>query len=270
MGSSLREALLPSRAFRRQPPGVMGIWQLRSHSSRVGGVTKHVAERGPVGSVPADLSLVRPGADTVGELDVVIDEVAQQSAHRAAPLEDGEHQPDDLPDPLVRIEGNLAGRLEHVAARQPQHQFAALGFRPPSLMHPTLEDVQFGLAHRTLEAKQQAVVVGPRVVDAVGVPDERVEQRAHLRNWCQSRQERARRETSIPRTRPTWPRPTSATRRWKPGLSEVEAPERPRSSSMTTTWSRRQPSRQARSASPYWRRVDSRFCSTWRRVDWRT
>src|SRR3954467_9933084 len=63
---------------------------------------------------------------------------------------------------------------------------------------------------------------------------------AHISsNWCQSRQERARRETSIPRTRPTWPRPTSATRRWKPGLSEVEAPERPRSSSMTTTWARR-------------------------------
>src|SRR3954465_2284412 len=41
---------------------------------------------------------------------------------------------------------------------------------------------------------------------------------AHISsNWCQSRQERARRETSIPRTRPTWPRPTSATRRWKPG-----------------------------------------------------
>src|SRR4051794_33670235 len=93
--------------------------------SRVGGVAEHVAEGGPVGSVPADLSLVRPGANTVGELDVVIDEVAQQSAHRAPPLEDREHQPDDLPDPLVRIEGNLAGGLEHVAARQPQHQFAA-------------------------------------------------------------------------------------------------------------------------------------------------
>src|SRR5215207_875298 len=35
MGSSLREALLPSRAFRRQPPGVRGIWQLRSHSTGV-------------------------------------------------------------------------------------------------------------------------------------------------------------------------------------------------------------------------------------------
>src|SRR4051794_32948101 len=35
MGSSLREALLPSRAFRRQSPGVMGIWQLRSHATGV-------------------------------------------------------------------------------------------------------------------------------------------------------------------------------------------------------------------------------------------
>src|SRR3982751_5340857 len=35
MGSSLREALLPSRAFRRQPPGVMGSWQLRSHATGV-------------------------------------------------------------------------------------------------------------------------------------------------------------------------------------------------------------------------------------------
>src|SRR3954449_9571225 len=35
MGSSLREALLPSRAFRRQPPGVMGSWQLRSHRAAV-------------------------------------------------------------------------------------------------------------------------------------------------------------------------------------------------------------------------------------------
>src|SRR3954469_14079263 len=35
MGSSLREALLPSRAFRRQPPGVMGSWQLRSHRASI-------------------------------------------------------------------------------------------------------------------------------------------------------------------------------------------------------------------------------------------
>src|SRR3954468_12857905 len=170
---ALRIALEASPTVRLawQPETTIVVAPAVDISSRVGGVTKHVAERGPVGSVPADLSLVRPGADTVGELDVVIEEVAQQSAHRAAPLEDGEHQPDDLPDPLVRIEGNLAGRLEPAAARRPPHQFAALGFPPTPLMHPTLEDVQFGLAHRSLEAKQQAVVVGPRVVDAVGVPD---------------------------------------------------------------------------------------------------
>src|SRR3954466_75704 len=34
-------------------------------------------------------------------------------------------------------------------------------------MHPTLENVQFGLAHRTLEAKQQAVVVGSRIVRSI-------------------------------------------------------------------------------------------------------
>src|SRR5215203_1403610 len=53
MGSSLREARLPSRAFRRQPPGVMGIWQLRSHSTRVEGVLQNrddvaVADRRPI------------------------------------------------------------------------------------------------------------------------------------------------------------------------------------------------------------------------------
>src|SRR5690242_8906059 len=38
MGSSLCEALLPSQAFRRQNPGVMGFWQLRSHDAGVEGV----------------------------------------------------------------------------------------------------------------------------------------------------------------------------------------------------------------------------------------
>src|SRR4051812_8256986 len=44
MGSSLREALLPSRAFRRQPPGVMGLWQLRSHQASVDAILVGVDE----------------------------------------------------------------------------------------------------------------------------------------------------------------------------------------------------------------------------------
>ncbi len=84
----------------------------------------------------------------------MIDKVAQHPTDRTPPLEDSEHQADHLTDPVVGIDGNLAGGLEHVAARQPQHQFAALGFRTAPFMHPTLEDVKFGLAHRPFEAKQ--------------------------------------------------------------------------------------------------------------------
>src|SRR3954469_17150214 len=59
--------------------------------------------------------------------------------------------------------------------------------------------------------------------------------------WYQSRQDRARRDTSNPNTRPTWPSPASATSRWKPGRASAEAPEQPRSSSMTLTRGRGQP-----------------------------
>ena len=40
--------------------------------------------------------------------------------------------------------------------------------------------MQLGLAHRALEAQEQAVVVGAGVVEAVSIADQRVEERAHL------------------------------------------------------------------------------------------
>src|SRR4051794_4264760 len=89
-------------------------------------------------------------------------------------------------------------------------------------------------------------------------------------SWCQSRQERASRDISTPSTRPTRPSPTSATSRWNPGRTSAEAPERPRSSSMTTTRSRAQPSWPARPARAYWSRVDSGWRPTCCRVDCRT
>ena len=55
---------------------------------------------------------------------------------------------------------------------------------------------------------------------------------------------------------PTWPRPTSATRRWKPGRPSIEAPDRPKSSSITTIDARSQPSCSARSTRAYCSRVE--------------
>src|SRR5215216_462184 len=57
----------------------------------------------------------------------------------------------------------------------------------------------------------------------------RVPVRAQISSrWCQSLELRASRETSSPSTSPTWPRPTSATSRWKPARSAADLPDWPR------------------------------------------
>jgi hypothetical protein len=77
-------------------------------------------------------------------------------------------------------------------------------------------------------------------------------------NRCQSVELRARRETSRPITNPTRPSPTSATSRWKPDRASADAPERPKSSSITTSCSGAQPSARARRWRSYCRAVLSR------------
>src|SRR5690242_16376332 len=57
MGSSLCEALLPSQALRRQNPGVMGIWQLRSHGAAVDRVLNHPMNGGVVRTAPGGVPI---------------------------------------------------------------------------------------------------------------------------------------------------------------------------------------------------------------------
>ena len=56
----------------------------------------------------------------------------------------------------------------------------------------------------------------------------------------------------------------------QPDRPAAEAPEMPRSSSITVTAVRGHPSLRARETRSYWRAVDSRLRSTCTRVDWRT
>ncbi len=121
----------------------------------------------------------------------------------------------------VRMESFLDG---HVAA------FEAFGGAPRKILYDNLKSA---------------------VLERVSVSV--IEQSSSSR--CQSVELRARRETSRPSTMPARPRPTSVTSRWKPSRSTAEAPERPRSESMTTTCSADHPSAMARSRSAYWRWV---------------
>jgi hypothetical protein len=90
----------------------------------------------------------------------------------------GEDQPHHRLDLLVGVQGRLTRGAAHRAGRQRDGQLS-----PPCLgllagQHPLLEQVQLGLAHRSLQPQQQPVVVVDRVVDAVGVGQQRAGQRA--------------------------------------------------------------------------------------------
>src|SRR6266571_5067281 len=81
-------------------------------------------------------------------------------------------------------------------------------------------------------------------------------------SWYQSFPERARRDISVPSTRPTCPNEISATRRWKPTRCSALDPDLPRSSSINTTREASHPSATALSTSAYCSRVDSWWPTT--------
>ncbi len=85
-----------------------------------------------------------------------------------------------MPGLLVGVEDDLAGRAADVPDRQRDRQLAALGLGQLARQHPLPDQVQLCLAHRSLQAQQQPVVVEPGVVDAVGIGEEHAGQRAQL------------------------------------------------------------------------------------------
>src|SRR6266567_892672 len=89
-------------------------------------------------------------------------------------------------------------------------------------------------------------------------------------NRCQSVELRANRETSSPKTIPARPMLTSVTSFWKPSRSDADAPDCPRSLSITTICCASHPKAAARSRIAYCRFVLSVFSKTCRRVDCRT
>jgi hypothetical protein len=58
--------------------------------------------------------------------------------------------------------------------RQPPAQLAAGGLAADPAVEPGAQDVQFGLGHGALHAQQHPVIKQPRVIDTVGVGDQRV------------------------------------------------------------------------------------------------
>jgi hypothetical protein len=110
----------------------------------------------------------------------MVGQVLQHPASRPAALEQVEDQPDRRAHLLVGIQRHLARGAPYIAARQPDHELAARRLGTAPLQHARFKNVQLRLAHCALEPEQQAVIVGARVVDAVRIRNQRVEQGAHL------------------------------------------------------------------------------------------
>lgn len=79
---------------------------------------------------------------------------------------------DRLLDLLVGIEGHLASGVEDQADRWPEAELSLLGLLQLAAEQPTPQPMECGLAHRPLEAQQQAIVVEAGVIDALFIDDQ--------------------------------------------------------------------------------------------------
>src|SRR5262245_42331451 len=125
--------------------------------------------------MPLQSSPVGSVVRTYGDLNPVMHQVTQQAVHRALAVELVEDEPHHRLDLLVRIDGRLAAGQREVANGRRAKQLAAASLVEPALVHPLLEDVQLGLADRSLNAQQKLCSVVGRSIQAVGVGQERAE-----------------------------------------------------------------------------------------------
>ena len=97
------------------------------------------------------------------------------AARRAEFGETLEDRADGAGDGFVGMEQNFAILFSpDEADGQSAAQFAASGFVADAAIQPGANDVQFGFAHRALEAEQQTIVEQRRMIDAIVVANESV------------------------------------------------------------------------------------------------
>ena len=83
-----------------------------------------------------------------------------------------------MPDLLVGVQGEPVAGQPDIAGGDDREQLAFTGLVQPRLNEPLPLEVQLGLAHGPFEPQQQPIIVQARIVDAVLVGQEGVEDRA--------------------------------------------------------------------------------------------
>src|SRR5262249_35287138 len=146
-------------------------------------------------------------------------------------------------------------------------EFAARRLVANAAIEARAQNVQLGFAHGALQPQQQPVIEHRRVIEAVAIADQRVDEAGEIDEAIpfgivagQARDFQTQHEADTGERH-------LGSEPGKAGAGPVPPPDRPKSSSMMTIRSAGQPSSRALLASAYCRSVDSRLCSTCAALD---
>lgn len=146
--------------------------------AREHGVGEDVVDRFVGRGHPPHLAIA---ARTARQLAVLLDQPEHHLPGACELIEVREHGADRVGDRLVRGNPHPARLVVLIAGREREAQLALTRLVQAPATQPRLEHVQFGFGHRALQAEHESVVVQPRVIDAVRVGDQRVGQRAQVK-----------------------------------------------------------------------------------------
>jgi hypothetical protein len=138
----------------------------------IGGVFEEALESPLGGLAPQELAALGTGKRAVREEELVVAEIAEETAERADLGEPGEDISEALPDSLVGVEGHGAIGLADQADGEREGQFPPLGLVFAGGDEAAPEKMKFGFGEGAFETQEEAVVVGVRIVDSVSVGEE--------------------------------------------------------------------------------------------------
>ena len=143
-------------------------------------VMEQVLQRLAIGAPPLELTFVRAAVGPDRHPDPMMHEGAEQAVQAPLTLEFLKDQVDHGLGLLVGIKGEPAGGQLDVPDRRMREQLTAAGLVELALIHPFLEDMKLCLGHGPLQPEQQPVVVIRRVIEPIGIGQERMIPRTQL------------------------------------------------------------------------------------------
>ena len=195
--------------------------------ARVLGVVQDVQDPSMAQRSPDQLTVSAATPEPCGALEVMVGEVLDDGQGRSRLLEQVEDQPDRLLDLFVGIEDDPALRIVDQPRGRSEPELALGGLLQLAAQEAGTEQVEFGLAHGAQESQEETVGVYGGVVDSILVDDQGVGEGTDLDETIPIAAGACQAGGFQAKTAPVRPRPTWATRCWKPSRPAVEAPECP-------------------------------------------